>query len=182
MKGVQPGEKVVVGGLGVKFGAIGKVTEIGMKTEESVAPAVVDVVESSAMDVQKEAQLEKVAQVAPIPAAIPAEAQPQQEEKHPPEETRPPDEETSGFPAHPAVNPVASLTPATPTDPVDSATSAAVPEAPEEPEAPEAPEEPTVPAVLDGPEVSFVSSAVTVVHPIAAITPSVSVNELIECN
>ncbi|XP_046441064.1 nascent polypeptide-associated complex subunit alpha, muscle-specific form-like isoform X7 [Daphnia pulex] len=36
-QGVEPGEKVVVGGLGVKIGAIGKVTEIGMKvkTEEN---------------------------------------------------------------------------------------------------------------------------------------------------
>ncbi|KAI9564094.1 hypothetical protein GHT06_007832 [Daphnia sinensis] len=36
-QGVQPGEQVVVGGLGVKIGAIGKVTEIGMKvkTEEN---------------------------------------------------------------------------------------------------------------------------------------------------
>lgn len=36
-QGLQPGEKVVVGGLGVKIGAIGKVTEIGMKvkTEDS---------------------------------------------------------------------------------------------------------------------------------------------------
>ncbi|XP_057371289.1 uncharacterized protein LOC130692231 [Daphnia carinata] len=37
VQGVQPGEQVVVGGLGVKIGAIGKVTEIGMKvkTEEN---------------------------------------------------------------------------------------------------------------------------------------------------
>ena len=41
-QGVQPGEKVVVGGLGVKIGAIGKVTEIGMKvkTEENHQPPV----------------------------------------------------------------------------------------------------------------------------------------------
>ena len=180
----------MVGGLGVKIGAIGKVTEIGMKTEESVAPLIdaVDAVsgtETDAMDVQP----------ASMPAAPEAVKEPEVAE-NPPEEIVQVKEmavaevevkasgSSTGSAAHsPEVSdPIASLAAATPTDPLPpvKATTPEVPAAAEVPVVAEVPEVPEVPAVAEVPVVTEVAvvpiAPVTFVHPIAAITPSVSVN------
>jgi len=74
---VQPGEKVVVGGLGVKIGAIGKVTEIGMqvKTEVSQGSNTSTVASPTKAEVVATTTNTPVAEAQPIPtttAAVPA--------------------------------------------------------------------------------------------------------------